>query len=174
PRARPRPGQSPASLFAPRPDRRGIGARAVAIARPEGLDIWAYVGMDVIVAFRFDTLDLVLNSFLGWFLDDVSIEYDEAPAGAPGATFCFGDGSGEPCPCGNGGSGVAGCANSTGSGATLLGFGTNSLSANDFGLNASSMLPNQVATLFAGQNRIAGGAGIVLGDGLRCAGGTLQ
>ena len=135
------------------------------------LDISAYRGTEIRIAFRFDAVDSTWNFFPGWFIDDVSIEYDEAPAGAPGAAFCFGDGSGTACPCANGGASGAGCANSSGSGAMLLGVGSNSLAADDFGVHASGMLPNQVATLFAGANRLTG---TVLGDGLRCAGGSLE
>lgn len=87
-------------------------------------------------------------------------------------SYCFGDGSGFPCPCGNtSGTGAElGCVNSTGLGGRLMASGTSSLSAGDLVLAAEQIIPNQPALLFAGQNRVNGGAGLPFGDGLRCAG----
>ncbi len=90
-----------------------------------------------------------------------------------GSPFCFGDGSGAPCPCGNGGAAPRGCANSTGSGALLAATGTSSLAANDLVLHASSMPGSTSALLFQGTSPVNGGAGVVFGDGLRCAGGNV-
>lgn len=90
-----------------------------------------------------------------------------------GTTFCFGDGSGTDCPCGNNAGPSEGCANSTGSGGQLFPAGSNSVSANDLVFNASQLLPGQPALLFNGLNQINGGNGNIFGDGLRCAGGGL-
>jgi len=87
--------------------------------------------------------------------------------------FCFGDGSGTLCPCGNPSAAGAGegCANSSGFGAEIVATGGASVAADDLRLLACRLLPGQAALLFAGPGVIAGGDGIVFGDGLRCVGG---
>ncbi len=94
----------------------------------------------------------------------------------PGTPFCFGDGSGTPCPCGNDNDasldvGQAGCANgsSTG-GAVLRGEGTHGSSADDLRLVAGSMPASTTALLFIGNDELASGHGTVFGDGLLCVG----
>ena len=94
----------------------------------------------------------------------------ELGGGIPANAYCFGDGSGTTCPCGNGGAAGAGCANSTGTGATLTSFGSESLAATDLWFRATDLPANEPALLFAGQIAVNGGAGNLLGDGLRCAG----
>ena len=91
-------------------------------------------------------------------------------AGFDGLAYCFGDGSGTGCPCGNTGGSGEGCSNSSGSGADLSGFGSSSVGADGLGFAASNLLPGQPALLFAGENAVNNGDGIVFGDGLRCAG----
>lgn len=87
-------------------------------------------------------------------------------------SFCFGDGSGTACPCGNAGSAGNGCATSFNSaGAHLATTGFTSVSADTVVLTASGLSPAPT-TFFQGTQRQAGGAGSVFGDGLRCAGGT--
>jgi len=88
-----------------------------------------------------------------------------------GTAFCFGDGSGTACPCGNVGVAPRGCANSTGAGALLQASGSTSLTANDLVFTASSMPASAPALLFRGSATVNGGAGLAFGDGLRCAGG---
>ncbi len=87
--------------------------------------------------------------------------------------YCFGDGSGTPCPCANHGAPGEGCANSTGLGATLAASGSNSLSAGDLVLQASQLEPSQPGLYFQAQNDVNGGLGVAFGDGLRCAGGSV-
>ena len=87
--------------------------------------------------------------------------------------YCYGDGSGTSCPCGNAGGPGEGCANSTGLGATLSVEGTLSISAGDAVLRGDQAAPNQPGLYFQGTSEIAGGDGIVFGDGLRCAGGSI-
>ncbi len=96
--------------------------------------------------------------------------------GGPANTFCFGDGSGAVCPCGNFSAPGAGegCANSGGGGARLSLGGSASASADDLTAQASGLVPGQPALLFAAENRIAGGLGVPFGDGLRCAGGGVR
>jgi len=98
----------------------------------------------------------------------------EVPAGSATTAFCFGDGSGLACPCGNGsvpGAGV-GCLNSLGNGAVVGASGSASLVADTFVLAGSGM-PDSSALYFQGTNQVSAGAGAVFGDGLRCAGGTV-
>jgi len=90
-----------------------------------------------------------------------------------GTTFCSGDGSATACPCGNAGLAGHGCANSVNaSGARLVATGTASLSLDTLALAGSGM-PNSSALYFQGTAQQNGGLGVVFGDGLRCAGGTV-
>ncbi len=85
--------------------------------------------------------------------------------------FCFGDGAGLPCPCGNSSQPLerAGCATSFGAGGRLADLGASSL-ANDTLALIGSAMPNSSALFFQGTTALAGSA---FGDGLRCAGGTV-
>ncbi len=89
--------------------------------------------------------------------------------GGPGTAFCFGDGTGTACPCGNNGAPGRGCANSANpSGASLGSSGTASVSADTLALLGSGM-PNAACLYFQGTTQLAA----VFGDGLRCVGGTV-
>jgi hypothetical protein len=97
----------------------------------------------------------------------------EMPIHFTGQPFCFGDGSGTACPCGNSGSSGNGCASSVNAaGAHLSAIGTPSLAADTVVLSGANM-PNSSALYFQGTTQVAGGAGTVFGDGLRCAGGSI-
>jgi hypothetical protein len=102
--------------------------------------------------------------------EDVAFFIDTAERGVP---YCFNDAASSACPCGNPGAGVAGCANSTGLGGSLGTAGTVSTAADDLVFLADQLRPNQPVLLFSGLNAVNGGAGILFGDGLRCAGGSL-
>jgi len=96
------------------------------------------------------------------------------PLPIAGTAFCFGDGGGTPCPCGNVGAADGGCANSVSwSGGKLVAAGTASLAFDTLVLRGTRM-PNSSALYFQGTSAIAGGVGTVFGDGLRCAGGSIQ
>ena len=85
------------------------------------------------------------------------------------SSYCFGDGSGVACPCGNNGAAGRGCASSVNpDGALLRGFGAARL-ANDTFVLQSSGLPNTPVLFFQGTQQ----TGATFGDGLRCASGTL-
>ncbi|MBL8863745.1 MAG: hypothetical protein JNK02_17280 [Planctomycetes bacterium] len=87
--------------------------------------------------------------------------------------YCFGDGSGAACPCGNAGLAGHGCANSVNpSGASLAGFGQASLASDSLVLAGAGMTNGSVL-YFQGTSRQNGGAGVAFGDGLRCVGGTI-
>jgi Tol biopolymer transport system component len=88
--------------------------------------------------------------------------------------FCFGDGSGTACPCGNSsvpGAGE-GCLSSLGAGGVLTGTGSASVAADGVVLSGSQM-PSSFALYFQGTTALSGGNGIPFGDGLRCAGGSI-
>ncbi|MAF67109.1 MAG: hypothetical protein CMJ84_15805 [Planctomycetes bacterium] len=90
---------------------------------------------------------------------------------SPGTTYCFGDGSGTACPCGNAGGQGRGCASGASEvGAALLCEGSASVGADDLVLNANFAAPGQPGLFFQGDDAIAGGSGATFGDGLRCAG----
>ncbi|MBL8863863.1 MAG: PD40 domain-containing protein [Planctomycetes bacterium] len=96
---------------------------------------------------------------------------DRGPA--PGVPYCFGDGSGTACPCGNGGGPGRGCANSlNASGARLVATGTPSVALDTLALLGDGM-PNSAALYFQGTAQLNGTAGAVFGDGLRCAAGVV-
>lgn len=90
----------------------------------------------------------------------------------PGTPYCFGDGTGAACPCGNTGSPGEGCANSTGVGAKLAAVSTNSVSDGEFALWTYG-LPAGPGLYFQGDNMTNSGNGVPFGDGLRCAGGNV-
>jgi hypothetical protein len=96
---------------------------------------------------------------------DISI----AGPAQPGTPFCFCD-SGN-APCGNGGASGNGCANGAdANGANLAGSGTAVVGADSLVLSGSGLVPNQPGLYFQGNNAVSGGAGVVFGDGIRCAG----
>jgi hypothetical protein len=87
--------------------------------------------------------------------------------------YCFRDGSGTACPCGNNGVAGNGCANSiTTNGAHLAAMGAASVSGDTLMLIGNNM-PNGSALYFQGTTQLSGGAGAVFGDGLRCVGGSI-
>jgi hypothetical protein len=87
--------------------------------------------------------------------------------------FCFGDGSGTACPCGNTSLPIqqGGCLNSLGLAGRVIDAGASSLSADTFALQGTNM-PASSALYFQGTSQQNGGAGGTFGDGLRCASGT--
>ncbi len=90
-------------------------------------------------------------------------------AGEPGLAYCPGSG----CPCGNDAAG-GGCANSTGGGMVLGAGGSAGVAADDLVPTVTGGPAGKPALLFQGTARVGGGAGLPLGDGLRCAGGSIQ
>jgi hypothetical protein len=92
----------------------------------------------------------------------------------PGTAFCFGDGSGAACPCGNTGGPGEGCANSTGAGATLVAHGTTSVAANDLWFTSAQAPANSASLLYQGDSMILSGNGVPFMDGLRCAGSNVR
>ncbi len=92
-----------------------------------------------------------------------------------GTLFCAGDGSANTCPCGNF-SPVgenAGCLSSIGLGGRLRATGMASLGSDTVVLLGSQMPSTTSALYYQGTNQQSGGIGVVFGDGLRCAGGSV-
>lgn len=91
----------------------------------------------------------------------------------PGVAYCFGDGSGSACPCGNTGAAGNGCATSVNpAGARLSANGAPSLSSETVQLVAYG-LPDAPLLFLQGTQRASGGAGFAFGDGLLCVAGGL-
>ncbi len=89
--------------------------------------------------------------------------------GASYTSYCFGDGTGTACPCGNNGAAGNGCANSVDpAGGNLAASGTASV-ANDTVTLQGSGMPNSTCLYSQGTSQIS----VAFGDGLRCAGGTV-
>ena len=120
----------------------------------------------------FDGLDFTVLSGTGALV----VDFDRLTIHEPiiGTSFCSGDGSVLACPCGNGAASGEGCANSLGLGGLLEPNGSRSVTAGDLGFAASQLIPDQAALLFVGTSEFANGQGLLLGDGLRCATGTLR
>jgi Tol biopolymer transport system component len=119
-------------------------------------------------AFHSDAPNLVAGDTNGY--RDVFVRDRSTPP--PPVPFCFGDGSGTQCLCGNSTVSGNGCPNSVNQdGANLAASGSTSLAADTLVLSASGM-PESFGLFFQGSTQVAGGAGSIFGDGLRCAGGT--
>jgi len=116
-----------------------------------------------------DSCDLANGTSLD---SNANAQPDECETGI--LAYCFGDGTGTACPCGNESvlGANLGCLNSFGLGGRLAANGTPSLSNDTLTLTGSNM-PNSFALYFQGTTQEVGGAGAVFGDGKRCAGGTI-
>lgn len=150
---------------------------------PERLRLWldpavahpdTPADLDVTVHdFRFNEIGFKSGNELsqhGWLFDGIRIE---TPNVGVGTLYCFGDGTGTFCPCGNLAMNGGGCANGTGAGAVLTATGAPSIGADTLVLHATNLIPNQPGLYFQADNPLNGGNGIVFGDGLRCAGGNV-
>jgi Tol biopolymer transport system component len=85
---------------------------------------------------------------------------------------CFGNGTEALCPCFNLGLLGHGCENSSGTGGALLsGSGNPSLSTDTFVLSSAGEKPTALSIFLQGSALVPH---VVFGDGLRCAGGTLE
>jgi len=82
-----------------------------------------------------------------------------------GTMYCFGDGSGQPCPCANFGSLGRGCRNSTGDGSLCSSIGGTSVSADDAFISTIGLPANKSGLYFMGQVQTIG---IPFYDGLLC------
>jgi hypothetical protein len=89
--------------------------------------------------------------------------------------YCFGDQSGQSCPCGLVSAPGVGCPNSAigNTGARLRSQGLPSSSVGDFRLIGTDMTPSSSVLYFQGTALQSGGAGALFGDGLRCVSGSV-
>lgn len=97
-------------------------------------------------------------------------------AAARGITpYCFGDGTGTACPCGNfsGAGQQQGCMNSFGQGSHLGGSGVVSVANDTLTLNADHLPTTTTIIFIQGLQSQQSGAGVVVGDGLLCVGSSL-
>ncbi|MCB9916302.1 MAG: hypothetical protein H6828_14335 [Planctomycetes bacterium] len=116
----------------------------------------------------------VFTSVHGYDFDALRVT---TPRLEPGFAFCFGDGAGTACPCGNnndGSNGAAGCANGVNpGGGAMTAAGDASVSADTVVFTATGVQPNQPGLFFRADNAVNSGLGNAFGDGLRCAGGNV-
>ncbi|MDG2143337.1 MAG: hypothetical protein P8N31_07270 [Planctomycetota bacterium] len=87
-----------------------------------------------------------------------------------GQAYCFGDGTGSPCPCLAFGGAGEGCLNTSGQGALLSGSGIPAISADTFILDVSGAPANKPGVIFQGTTQLAN----PFGDGLLCTTLSLQ
>lgn len=90
--------------------------------------------------------------------------------------YCFGDGTGSPCPCGNSGASGHGCGNSANASGAVLTWSGNASIANDtLVLHGSGMPSNATpsAIYIQGTEQDSLGIGTPVQDGLRCVIGNL-
>ncbi len=128
------------------------------------VDLSAYRGAQVRIAFEFSAGDAALNDGRGWLIDDVRILIE------PGERICPTSALDSGCPCALNDVPVAGgCRNSTGQSATIHSEGAPSLAADTLRFRAVLMTPTTSAILTQGD--LALSPPPVFGDGLRCVGG---
>ena len=91
-----------------------------------------------------------------------------------GTTYCFGDGAGTACPCANNSAvgDKVGCLSSLGTGGKLRAIGAATVGSDTIKLQGSQV-PNGPGLYFQGTVQLNAGNGVVFGDGLRCAGGSI-
>jgi len=88
------------------------------------------------------------------------------------ASFCFGDGSGLACPCGNNGAAFRGCENSASTGgAQLSATGNPSLASDTLVMTSAGERPTAFSLFIQGDAEIPP---VLFGDAVRCAGGNLK
>lgn len=113
---------------------------------------------------------VTLRNGAGVSLGDGFLYYDAYTK--PGESFCFGDGSrATPCPCANPGVTGHGCENSIGTGGAQL-HASGTTSPDTVVLTSTGERPTSLTIFLQGNSEIVGG--VVFGDGVRCAGGTLK
>ena len=86
-------------------------------------------------------------------------------------SFCPGDGTGAPCPCGNSGLPGHGCENSGATGGALLGYSGTPLPTDTVVLDVTGERASALTIFVQGNVPIAP---VAFGDGLRCLGGALK
>jgi len=100
------------------------------------------------------------------------LSWSFASGGGPGTPYCFGDASGNICPCGNLSIAGEGCANSLAMGGLLGSEGSPSVAAADLRLIANQLPPFKPGLFVMANDVQSGGSGSPYGDGLRCVGAS--
>ena len=116
-----------------------------------------------------------LNDGMGNDLNDAGFSTPDAflriqTVSAAGSAYCFGDGTGAPCPCGALGPPGAGCLNTAATGAVLTGSGIGSFSNDTLQFGISGVPGNKPGLILRGDNQVSG----LVGDGILCATGNSQ
>jgi Tol biopolymer transport system component len=120
------------------------------------------------IAFASFASNLVLGDTTG--IEDIFVR--DRGATSSFTSFCFGDGIGAACPCGNTGNVGHGCQNSASTGGGLLtAFGGASLSLDTVVFTSSGELPSSTSVVLQGSSAVSPA---FFGSGLRCAGGLLK
>jgi hypothetical protein len=103
---------------------------------------------------------------------DVSATLFDGSTGGTNELYCYGDGTGVACPCGNSGASTHGCAHSASAiGSWLLQTaGNDSVASDDVVLRLGNIPGGTPCLFFQGTAQSAGSA---FGDGLLCVGGTI-
>ena len=136
------------------------------------------------IEFDFHTFDGWSNGGGGPFIDDLFVvddtcTLDPSSECTETLSFCFGDGSGTPCPCANEstpGDG-RGCTNSSGAGALLTATGDPQVGADTLAFDLEGAPSDTFAFLISGAVALPAtdpGAGIQAFDGLRCVGNDFR
>jgi len=92
-----------------------------------------------------------------------------------GQPICSGNGSANPCPCGNQCPAELkhGCRNSLGFGACLTGTGSASVAADDLRLSAEYLTNHSTSIAIVGRELLLGGGGAPFSNGLLCIGAPI-
>lgn len=121
-----------------------------------------------------DYLDGVFVDSFAWGVTQ-SYEFARTSVGGPSYAYCFGDGVDPtvttPCPCPNHGDPGHGCGNSGNAFGALLNA-TGTTGPDTVVLTASGEFPSALSIFLQGDANLP--AGVVFGDGVRCAGGSLK
>jgi hypothetical protein len=117
-----------------------------------------------------NTYTIQIGMWPGWLPSIGQFDIQTPCPPMTGTPYCFGDGTGTACPCGNNGAPGHGCASSVNPNGALLGAIGQSALANDTLTLQGSGMPNSSCLYFQGTTQISS----VFGDGLRCAGGTVN
>jgi hypothetical protein len=111
-----------------------------------------------------DACDIAAGTSFDFDLNGVP---DECEA-TSGLLFCFGDGTGSACPCGNISLAGEGCAHSSGRGAKLFNSGSTSVQLDNARPACVQLPPNKALLFFGGLGVQAGGNGLPFYGGLLC------
>ena len=108
---------------------------------------------------------------------DIALRVDNIllTTGEIGTAFCFGDGTGTLCPCGNSGAPGNGCGNGVNAGGSRLSaMGLPSVGSSSVTLTAADALPGVSGVFFQGNMQVNGGSGqLFSSDGLLCTSGGI-